>query len=764
MSGSYKLVIAEKPSVAREIGVAMCGSSKDARLPISGNGYMVTACAGHLIELKDPGLIDERFYDRYDESLLPISFAPWPSHVALTNAVNDLDRRGDHSDKANGVRKKQKRNVDAVNAIGKLLKDADCVIGAGDADDEGQLIVDEVLEFLDWHGDTKRVYVNNGVPEEVRKAFGAMRDNEDCKGVGRAAFARSVADFCFGINESRLAGCRLHMNAPVGRVKAPTLGLVVTRDRAVEGHVAQEYNELDITVALGGADIPENAPENVVLRYKPSKSLLSDSKHLAGQLFKDARENVLKRLTDGKFSVVVAENRKTKAPALPYNLTELQKDMSKRFKLTPQATMEITQSLREKYQCITYNRTDSRYLPEAMFTDAGAVLGTAMRNVNDSKLAAWPLDFTIKSEAYNDANVTAHHAIIPTSAEVDVSHMSADEQKVYTSVVERYALQFLPPYIYDESKAVLDLGELGSAEVTARRTIDDGYRKWAGKDIGTDDEAKDKETPSCPFVPEGTYDGCTYVSDDVKVCQTKPPAYYTNDTLLADMSSISKYCTGDVRKILKRKDKDKKGESGGIGTVATRAQIIEDLKAVKWLTQDAKGHVRSTEFGRQFYDAMPEDIRGADTTGYWWLRQQQIAEGKSDAYDLEQDVIDTFNDHKDTAYVGAVVTKGTTGKTIGVCPRCESPVVLKGSKYTCSSNHFTKGDDGKWSRDAGCGFEFWQSVCGKKLTDKQAAQLIGKGVTSSKVSGLKNKQGKTFSARLRLGDDLRVTFVFDDKK
>lgn len=716
----YKLVIAEKPMLARDIARAMCGRevSESARLPISGNGYTVVACAGHLLELVDPEAIDPKWKE-WSLDTLPIEVPDWPKEPTE-------DKR------------------DLVSSIAGLLKDADCVINAGDPDDEGQLIVDEVLAYLGYEGKVLRVYVNDNIEKNIRRAFDRLLPNEECRPAGEAAYARQMADMCFGVNETRLATKRLGGLFSVGRVQTPTLGLVVSRDEAIEHHVSRKYYELAATGNCPDADRP------MVFRFKPNKELLGDEKHL----FERADLDHIKGRLDGTTTAFTTElSEKVENPPLPYNLTVLLSDMSRRFGFTAAKTQQITQDLRDKYKAITYNRSDSQYLKEEHFEQASVVLPQAMRNLGVS----WELDYSIHSKAFNEKNVTAHHGIIPQEVDAPVDEMTKDEAKVYRAIVERYAAQFLPPAVYDVSTSTFDVDE-GVFSAVCNRVRDTGFKATFGS-VSDDDE---EEPTRNPWLDAGEHQltdiGCTVTEKE-----TTPPKPYTEGTLIADMASIAKYVKDpEVKAILKKKDDGKKGEHGGIGTTATRAAILEKLKERGYLEEEHKGKtvlLRSTEKARAFYHLLPPEIAGADVTARWWVIQQDIAEGKADVNALQRNVVEVFRGHQDTAYVGTSVP-GCEKPVVGKCPLCGQDVVKSGNVYTCSSNRNERQEDGTWRQVAGCGFKLF-GFCGKKFTEKQAAALLsGKQVS---LKGCKSKAGKTFDCKVRMKDDGSLEPIFENR-
>lgn len=706
----YRLVIAEKPVLARDIARALCSCpvSDTTPLPIKGNGYTVIACAGHLLELVEPETIDQAFADRYNEACLPISINNWPK----------VPIEGKES---------------LVNQIKELLADASLVINAGDPDDEGQLIVDEVLDYLDFQGQVKRVFVNDNIEENIRKAFDNLVDNDNCKATGKAAYARQMADKCFGINESRLASIRLRIPVSVGRVQTPTLGLIVSRDEAIEDHKSRLFYELYATGTCKGHEL--------TFKFRPEKKLLDGEKHIFDKDILDGIKTALEKACKEDISFETVVEKKSSEPPLPYNLTELQSDMSKRFGFSLEYTQEITQSLRDKYKAITYNRTDSQYLKEEHFEQAPQVLTHALANIDER----YPLDYSIHSRAFNDKGVDAHHAIIPQDIELDISHMSEDEQKVYTAIVRRYAVQFLPACESLVSTSSFAVNNDGVFEHKATRVIDAGW-KFYFDDTKKNDEEDD-------FIEEGNH-LLKGITCSIKEKKTSPPRRYTEGTLVKDMSSIAKYVSdAHIKQILKDKDADKKGESGGIGTTATRAAIVEKLKSRKFI-EEKSGKLISTQKGRVFYHALPNEIKKADTTARWWLIQQEIIQGREDVNAIQRSVVEVFNTHRKSAYVGVSLT--TPLVEVGTCPRCGAILHAHKNSFQCSTNTFDKVDHHLVS---GCGYFLNRTIAAKRLSDSQAKTLFTKG-KSALIKGFKSKKGNTFSAYLVLTDSGECRFKF----
>lgn len=710
-----RLVIAEKPELARNIARAVCGAAEERpHLPYHGRDLTIVACAGHLLELQQPDKVNpNRWGGKWTEQSLPVLPQPWPKTVA----------RGKEG---------------LVDTIAEELGRCDSVIHAGDPDDEGQLIVDELLEYLDYKGKVERVLINDNIDRNIRLAFEHLSPNDAHEAAGRAAASRSIADFCFGATESRLATIRAGhgRTLSVGRVQTPTLGLVVRRDEEIAGHVAHAYFVVHAEVSLDGH-------EAVAFTLEPVKEILDDQGRLSDKGAAGRARDEAQGL-EGTCKTNVREQR-TSCP-LPYNLTELTSDMSRRHKMSAKRVMQATQSLRDNHRAITYNRSDCQYLPTAALEEAPAILAQAMDNIGTS----WELDFSLAPRCFDDSKIDAHTGIIPQDIRVDMAALSKDERLVYEGVVERYAMQFAGDEVALVSETRL-ASKSGDLVHRAKRVSKRGWRA-----VRDDGGAQKGFTEG--WVESGTH-SARVESSSVEEKRTKPKAPYTEGTLVKDMASAAKYVNDPgLKAALKRKDEGKPGEHGSIGTTATRAQIIEALKERGFVTEQ-KGRIVSTKLGRDFYHACPPEISGVDTTARWWLIQEQVVSGEEDVYAVARDVCRVFERHRDSAWVGVNLANG---EVIAKCPRCGGDVIDKGPKsrkLTCSSNRWTRGEDGSWNLEAGCGLEIWKDQYGHRLTSSQAKDLIERGRT--KPMRLRSrKTGREYRARLVMGPDGKVTQEF----
>lgn len=707
-----RLVIAEKPELGRNIARAVCGAPDGVRLPYRGEPYTVVACAGHLLELAEPSDLDQKRWGApWREDVLPILPRPWPKVVS----------EGKES---------------LMETIASLVARADVVIHAGDPDDEGQLIVDEVLGYLGYEGPVMRVMVNDSIDRNIRRAFERMDDNGPHMGSGRAADARRIADKCFGVNESRLATLRAGrgVKLTVGRVQTPTLGLVVDRTLEIANHRPSEYTKVTASCSIDGG-------ESVEFSYKPGPSVADDEGRLSD-------EAVARRVAAGleglSANVTTSVETQARPAPLPFNLTELTAHMSRVAKMSAARVMSATQSLRDGHRTITYNRSDCPYLPTEAFAEAPDTVARAMRNLG----ADWHLDFSRMPRCFDDTRIDAHTGIIPQDVAVDVSALDADERSVYEAICERYAMQFAGDERIEVSTTELDAAG-GTLSHRAKRTLAPGWRSVA------DDGRGDKGFQE-GWVDAGRH-GIGVLEVKSSRERTKPKKPYTEGTLVKAMANAARLVQDpELKAALLRKDDGKPGEHGSIGTTATRPAIIEKLKDRGFVAEDGNRLV-ATRLGLRFYEACPTDIKSVDTTARWWLIQERVASGELDEYSVAAAVLDTFEVHRESAWQGVTLSRA---EPVCRCPLCGADVIDPGPKsksYRCSSNEY---DRETWALEGGCGFELWKEQYGHRLTRSQAKALCERGRTAV-IRGLRGRSGKAFDARLTMDKAGRVGVEFE---
>lgn len=715
------LVIAEKPDIAKAVSKVIPGTPSWKNGYIEQGNYCITWCYGHLLTLKDPeDYGDEYARENTPNEKLPIFFDNWGTKVA---------------DKGPALLKNGSMAPDKgeqVKTIGELLKKASLVIVAGDIDDEGQLLVEELLEWHRYSGPIKRLDTGALNEASLKKAMANLMDNAPWHMKAVSARARSVADFALGINGSRFFSNTYGANLSVGRVQTAALGLVVARDAQIEGHTSQKYFLLDVDVALEGNGTHQ-------ARFSPSK----DDPHLVDGKILDRSylEKLGQAVSGRKFEAEVTKEPCEEAPPLPFSISALKSYCSEKFNIPPEETLRITQSLRMNYGgLITYNRSECRYLPENMHAEAPGIIAAVQANLG----AGWAfpgLNSSIKSKAFNDKNVGVHHAIIPTAQKADISKLSEKEQIVYRAVCGFYMVQFMPNAKKERTR--LTIPGKGGSEFSAvsTRLVSKGFKQVL--------RTQDDEVSALSNVPAGKYP-CVLSNPSIQEKETKPPKRYTDSSLEEDMKNVAKYVTDpEAKRLLLLKDKESREEHGSIGTAATRSAIIQTLKKRGFLCNEGK-NVISTPLGREFYKILPDEIRKPDLTAKWWAIQQEIQDGNAKPEDLYQEVLAAFHRVASIQYPKIQLSNlaGAAGrKSIGTCPRCGKPIVEGKKGYGCSGYR------------EGCTFTIWKegqhgvykvlAASKKKLTEAMVKKLLSEGKVL--VRGLMSERtGKTYDAYITM--------------
>lgn len=707
------LYLAEKKVLAEAIAEALPGTANTSGGVIYKGENIVTWLSGHLLALKDPEDYNPDL-KKWDISVLPIYFPNWENKLG-------------------------KGNEERVKQIGALIKQADMVVNCGDVDEEGQLLVDEILRWFHYSGDCKRLDTANTTVPALRKALARMKDNAEMENDGWSAYARQVSDMLFGINLTRYYTKKYNSLLTVGRVQTPTLGLVVNRDLQIESHKKVFYYNLDGNTDLLG--------HSFTVRYVPNKEIpeLTDGKFLSDAYLKE----LIGIFSGVVLNYTVKKEKQRESAPLPFNLTELNNYCGKKWGYNPDKVMRITQSLRDDFSAITYNRSDCQYLSSEHFAEAPGTIRAVCKNLSmdESKF-----DSGIRSRCFNDANITAHFAIIPTETEVDLSKLSAEQRNVYGIICKYYLAQFMPSCIKEKTTLsaplLLQGRDIGKLERTEIEIVAHGYLSLLnpgkevfqelGQDNG-DDEKTEPEQGLAGLAP-GRYEGVIHEKKDFYITQkvTKPPKRYTQTDLYDDMTRISKYVDDpEIKKLLLEKDKEKKGENGSIGTSATRADIIQKLIKNGYLEEEDSGKKKiliSTKKGRAFYQMLPDSVKKADMTALWWVVQEDIKAGRAEYSALTNKVLETVTEVITGTQKAAVdvdmsqFAAGLEVKTLCRCPNCKGDIV--------------KGKFGPYCKRK-CGFVI-SYIGGRKPTESEFVSLCsGKKIMMKK---LKKKSGDTFDA------------------
>ncbi|MEZ9074332.1 DNA topoisomerase III [Vibrio splendidus] len=629
-----RLIIAEKPSLGRAIAAALPNpQKKDQGFIKCGNGDVVTWCIGHLLEQVEPDAYDDR-YKKWNLADLPIVPEQWQLRPRKTSSKQ-------------------------LTVIRKLLKDATQIVHAGDPDREGQLLVDEVIDYCKVSKAKKesmdRLLISDLNLPAVKRALSQMRSNRDFIPLSISALARSRADWLYGMNMTRaytLLGQKAGYQGvlSVGRVQTPVLGLVVRRDEEIENFIPKDYFTLHALIPYQN----NGQSFDIRARWKPSEACKPWQDEEGRVLNRKLVENVANRITNQPATVTESEQKQSKQAApLPYSLSALQIDASKRFGMSAQQVLDTCQSLYEKHKLITYPRSDSRYLPKDHYSQRESVVDAIANNAKELQSGAQGADLSLKSKAWNDSKVDAHHAIIPTPKKSSVNGLSANEMKIYQQIARQYLMQFYPPAIFADAKLVFDIAG-GVFIAKGRQPINPGWKVLMGK---TDTEEKGDGTDTVPPLEKGTVLTCREgIIGDKK---TEPPKHFTEATLLQAMTGIARFVANkDLKAILK--------ETDGLGTEATRAGILDTLFKRQLLTRQGKS-IHSSPAGRGLINALPEDSTFPDMTAHWEHQLQGMAE-RNQAYQPFMQALESKID----GLMGKVKT-GEVPESLRHLPKVERP-------------------------------------------------------------------------------------------
>jgi len=628
-----QLYLCEKPSQARDIARVLGVRNKNDGC-LQGNDTIVTWCFGHLLEMLAPDGYDPA-YKRWQLDTLPIIPAQWKLEI----------------------RKEARKQYGIVQ---RLLKNATSVVIATDADREGETIAREVLQQCRWRGPVSRLWLSALDDASIRKALGNMLPGSKTEALYQAGLGRSRADWLVGMNLTRaytLIGRQAGHDGvlSVGRVQTPALNLVVERDLVIENFKPSPYYEVHGTFQAEAGQF--------TAKWLPPAELTDTE----GRCTNHEAARILAQKIEGQSGKITkAETKREKeASPLPFDLSSLQQEASKRWGMGAQEVLDTAQALYETHKALTYPRTDCPYLPDSQRAEATQVLSALKQSDNVYVPLVDGADTGLCSRAWNDKKITAHHAIIPTTTATDVTKMSERERRLYDLVSRRYIAQFYPVYEYDNTVV-----EIVVCDSTCRATGNvprvEGWRKVLGKIKmdAADDNAE------LPVVTEGVLAQVLSARLDTK--QTKPPARYTEGTLIAAMKSIGKQINDPkLKKVLR--------ETSGIGTEATRAGIIETLLRRNFL-EKSKKHLISTATGRTLIAMLPAQIKDPATTALWEQGLDDIAQGRGDLSVFisgqAQWIEEILRQVKQQSTSGTTRAVGFSGgdQAQHPCPLCEKPL------------------------------------------------------------------------------------------
>lgn len=589
-----RLFIAEKPSVAKAIVAELgCVTRGDGFITCK-DGSVVTWCFGHLLEQAEPDAYLPDDVPRTKKGSKVWRFEDLPIYPKNWKLLPKNDK---------GVKKQ-------LATIGKLLKKASLVVHAGDPDREGQLLVDEVLEHFRYTGRVQRFWVSAQDSASIRKGLTNLRDNETFDGMRLAALGRSRADWLLGMNLSRAYTLARQAQGKkeliaVGRVQTSTLALVAKRDVAIRDFKPVPY--FVIKARLGGGK-----PFTAVWEPEESQAGIDEQKRLVDRCIAAALQQRLKAVGQ---ATVVRCSRTPKKIAQPkaFSLADIQLGASNQFGFSAEKTLNLCQSLYETHKATSYPRTDCSFLPESQYADAKNVLAAIAKTMPPLAGLVAKCDCSIQSPMWNDKKITAHHGIIPTQQAADGSKFSDDERKIYRLIAERYLSNFLPAHEYLACSIELRIAtERFSAK--GRLVTKPG---WKVVTSAADEDKADDEGQALPELKSGLQLPVSGI--DCEEERTKPPAAFTEGTLIRAMENIHQAVNDpQSKKFLK--------EGDGIGTPATRAAIIAELKRKKYLEVKGKKIV-ATELGLHLLQVVPDVMKNPVLTALFERILREVEAG-----------------------------------------------------------------------------------------------------------------------------------------
>ena len=589
-----RLFIAEKPSVAKAIVAELgCVTRGDGFITCK-DGSVVTWCFGHLLEQAEPDAYLPDDVPRTKKGSKVWRFEDLPIYPKNWKLLPKNDK---------GVKKQ-------LATIGKLLKKASLVVHAGDPDREGQLLVDEVLEHFRYTGRVQRFWVSAQDSASIRKGLTNLRDNETFDGMRLAALGRARADWLLGMKLSRAYTLARQAQGKkeliaVGRVQTSTLALVAKRDVAIRDFKPVPY--FVIKARLGGGK-----PFTAVWEPEESQAGIDEQKRLVDRCIAAALQQRLKAVGQ---ATVVRCSRTPKKIAQPkaFSLADIQLGASNQFGFSAEKTLNLCQSLYETHKATSYPRTDCSFLPESQYADAKNVLAAIAKTMPPLAGLVAKCDCSIQSPTWNDKKITAHHGIIPTQQAADGSKFSDDERKIYRLIAERYLSNFLPAHEYLACSIELRIAtERFSAK--GRLVTKPG---WKVVTSAADEDKADDEGQALPELKSGLQLPVSGI--DCEEERTKPPAAFTEGTLIRAMENIHQAVNDpQSKKFLK--------EGDGIGTPATRAAIIAELKRKKYLEVKGKKIV-ATELGLHLLQVVPDVMKNPVLTALFERILREVEAG-----------------------------------------------------------------------------------------------------------------------------------------
>jgi DNA topoisomerase-3 len=717
------LVIAEKPSVGRDLARVLPGPFAKQEGWLEADDYVITWAVGHLVQLAEPDEYDAK-YKRWRMPDLPIV----PSKFKLV------------------VRDERSRKQMSVVTAQLGREDVTEVVNACDAGREGELIFAYLYEKAKAKKPVRRLWLNSMTNAAMKSAFASLRPSSEMELLEQAARSRSEADWIVGMNATRAATIRLKSSfdgaVSLGRVQTPTLAIVARREEEIKAFVPEPYWLVDATFDAGPlqgeADDGGRVYEGRF--HRGSKPRLgSEQEALAIVEACQGKPGTITKLDK--------REQRERAPML-YDLTSLQRDANTRYGFSARRTLAAAQRLYEEHKALTYPRTNSRYLTKDMVEEIKPTAELLGGQKEYAKAAEYVtgLDSLPLERVVNDEKVTDHHAIIPTKSEHAVDRMGDDDKRVYDMVVRRFLAVFHPEAVFENTRVETTVYPAGAPaadgegaggcvfRTRGKLLLVPGWRGVYGqvpsesKSAAEEDEGADQQLPKLASDEEVQ---TLEIASERK--ETKPPRRYSDASLLGAMETAGKLVDDDeLREAMK---------DSGIGTPATRAAIIERLIQVGYIEREGRSLV-CTEKGLSVIRLLGEHpLTSPDMTGQWEHRLERIEHGQDSRKQFMADIAG-FAEETVKELDARLKDVRIPRANLGPCPICGHDIIENRKGFSC------------WARnDPGCGFVIWKGKAGKQLSIGIARELIRSGQTSKAVTGFKGRSGRSFRAHLALSQD-----------
>jgi DNA topoisomerase-3 len=702
-----KLIIAEKPSVASDIARALGGFTRRGEY-FESDEYVLSSAIGHLLELTAPEQFEVK-RGKWSFAHLPVI----PPHFDLRPIEKSADR---------------------LKLLVSLMKrkDVDGLINACDAGREGELI----FRYIARHAGTKkpiqRLWLQSMTQPSIREGFERLRTDREMHPLADAAVCRSESDWLIGINGTRAMTAFNSKDGgfyktTVGRVQTPTLAILVEREQRIKSFVARDYWEVHGTFEGRGGAYPGRWFDE---RFERKDD---DPDARAERLWDQARAEAIRAKCLGKLGVVTEESKPTtQAPPLLYDLTSLQREANGRFGFSARATLSLAQALYERHKVLTYPRTDSRALPEDYVGTVKKTLDMLRGKAATTRGYA-PFADKILGEGwvrpnkrvFNNEKISDHFAIIPTLQAP--KHLSEAEHKLYDLVTKRFLAVFFPAAEFLVTTRITRVAD-EPFKSEGRVMVQAGWLAVYGK------EAEDPDTPTLAPVPDGK---AKAVAVEVQANQTKPPARYTEATLLSAMEGAGKLVEDEeLREAMREK---------GLGTPATRASIIEGLIYEDYVHRSGR-ELQPTAKAFDLVYALDkfgiDELRSPELTGTWEFKLKQMEQGRLRREEFMEHIVETTRDLVERVKRGTLADD--TISTLAVkCPKCGGTVNENYKKFQC----------------ANCDFAIWKVIAGRRIESEEVEALI-RSRAIGPLQGFRSRIGRPFAAMLKLREDFTAQLDF----